>query len=369
MLMKKRLRLLLLIPVALLLASWGSTAHRIVNERAVESFPPSMQFMTFWSDLLTEHAMDADYRKDEDPSEAPRHYINLDDYPGFLSTGTIPHGWNDVVAAFGLSFVLDKGIVPWATGSAYDTLVACFKRHDFSKAMLTAADLGHYIADAHNPMHLTRNYDGQYTGQEGLHYRYETGMINRYDDQIAFEAGQVELVTDLNEYIFGYVDTNYLYLDSILLADQEATQLAGSTSGSLYYQYLWERTGGFTTQLLKNASNILATLIYNAWLEAGSPVFWPDGIGEEAVTGLTVYPVPAAGELHASFRLPRAGTLTAEVLNMAGATVYSETEYYTTVGSYSRTLQLPALAPGVYMLTMELDGRRSVVRFLVSGGF
>ena len=41
----------------------------------------------------------------------------------------------------------------------------------------TAADLGHYLADAHVPLHTTGNYNGQRTNQTGIHALWETHNV------------------------------------------------------------------------------------------------------------------------------------------------------------------------------------------------
>jgi hypothetical protein len=41
------------------------------------------------------------------------------------------------------------------------------KKHEI---LFIAADLGHYIADAHMPLHTSDNHDGQLTDQKGILY-------------------------------------------------------------------------------------------------------------------------------------------------------------------------------------------------------
>lgn len=120
-----------------------------------------MSQFNVWVSLLAEHASDADIRKAWDPTEGPKHYIDIDNYPEFLNTGHIPTTLDSVIALHGNDFVYDNGILPWATLTTFDSLQACFEREDWDNAVLFAADLGHYIADGHMPMHITRNYNGQ----------------------------------------------------------------------------------------------------------------------------------------------------------------------------------------------------------------
>ena len=174
-----RNRAAIILLLSIIFVGWGSTAHKMINKNATLSFPPQMKELLYWSDILAQHASDADYRKDTVPSEYPKHFIDIDSYPEFNSTGKISQDYDSVVALHGSSFVLDVGILPWATIAAYDTLKNCFKRRDWNKAALIAADLGHYVGDGHQPLHLTKNYN-----PGGLHTRFEKNMINTYQNQI-----------------------------------------------------------------------------------------------------------------------------------------------------------------------------------------
>ncbi len=257
--------------VAVILMSWGSTGHYKINYDASLSFNEEMAQFFAWSTILADHASDADYRKDTDPTEAPKHYIDIDNYSEFVSTGRIPQTLDSVIAIHGSSFVYDQGIVPWATHIAFDSLKSCFERNDWDKAVLFAADLGHYVGDGHMPLHITANYNGQMTGNNGIHSRYESTMINNHVDEIIYSGEPVEVISDVNQYIFDYLYANYVYVDSVLAADDYAKTFSSNTSSLAYKNALWDKTKTFTTILFKNASHALAELIYTAWVDAGSP--------------------------------------------------------------------------------------------------
>jgi hypothetical protein len=122
------------------------------------------------------------------------------------------------------------------------------------------------------PLHLTRNYNGQYTGQYGIHSRYESTMIGQYYNQIIYEGDSLIYIENLSDYVFSIIYDNYIYVDSVLKADSIATAIAGNTTSPLYYEKMWELTKSFTILLFKNASYKLTCLIYTAWVNAGSPV-------------------------------------------------------------------------------------------------
>ena len=292
--------------IMILCSGWGSVGHRKINQHAPASFPHSMVFLkASWTIFLADHGSDADIRKGWDPDEEPKHYIDIDDYPEFLINGKIPRTYDSVCALHGLSFVIDKGTLPWATLIAFDSLKSCFQRQDWNKAGLFAADLGHYVADGHQPLHITKNYDGQYTGQKKIHSRYESQLIGKYQDQIVYpDDSAFHQIQDVSDYIFGYIYLNYTVLDSLLMADSTAYKMAGNVYSSQYYSLFWDLSKNFTIDLFKRASYSLAGLIYTAWIQAGSPVIPANAI-DELSPGNTLlllnYPNPFSKETQICF--------------------------------------------------------------------
>ncbi|MCK9204586.1 MAG: T9SS type A sorting domain-containing protein [Bacteroidales bacterium] len=279
--MKKLFFLFGILFLGLILSGWGYKGHRIISSNAANSFPTTLSFLKpNWTNIVTNYASEADYRKDTDPTEAPRHYINIDGYPEFLLNGAISQSLDTNILLHGCSFVLDHGIIPWATLATFDSLRACFERHDWLKSALFAADLGHYVGDGHQPLHITENYNGQFTGQDGIHSRYESSMISRNESQLVYPSDTVHFIANVKNYIFSYIYFNHLYVDSILMADLAAKSIAGNTTSTAYYQAMWDKTGAFTIDLLRRGSNSLADLIYTAWVQAGSPVFYPLAVEE-----------------------------------------------------------------------------------------
>ena len=256
----------------LILSSWGAVGHRKINQHAPASFPTGLNFLrASWTTILADNSSVADDRKQWDYSEKPKHYIDIDNYNEFILYGKIPMTLDSVRNIYGVTFVLDNGILPWATITAFDSVRACFQRNDFAKASLFAADLGHYVADGHMPLHITKYYEGKTPSQDGIHSRYESHMIGTYNDDIVYPDDTAQFIIDVPGFIFTYLYHNYEYIDSVLLADDYAQSVAGNHSSSVYYQALWDRTRTFTTALFKHASWSIANLIYTAWVEAGSP--------------------------------------------------------------------------------------------------
>lgn len=278
----KKTKLIALLPLALLLSAWGYKGHRIISGNVANCLPAQTGFLKpTWTNFITNHASDPDNRRDTDPNEGPRHYIDIDNYPEFIATGKIPHTYDSVVTAHGMGWVIDQGILPWATLRTYDSLKSAFSRGDWNASAHFAADLGHYVADGHMPLHLTANYDGQQTGQLGIHSRYESKMVSQYEGYLVYPVDSVHTIGNMEAFVFNYIYANYRYVDSVLLADTYAkAQSGGAVSGSIYYQALWQKTGNFTIDLFRGATLATASMIYTAWIEAGSPIFYPASVME-----------------------------------------------------------------------------------------
>jgi hypothetical protein len=355
----------ILLAVLVLFSSWGSIGHRKISEHAPASFPSSMAFLkNNYTLLLGNHASDADYRKQTDPTESPKHYIDIDDYAEYIETGKIPMAWDSVLALHGYSFVVDKGILPWATLTAYDTLRACFQRKDWTKAGLVAADLGHYVADGHMPLHITRNYNGQFTGQSGIHSRYESSMISRFGAQILYEDDSVAFIPDVKGTVFTYLYYNYQFVDSLLIADRIADSIAGGTSGDAYYAALWNETGSFTIDLFKRASYALAGLIHTAWVEAGSPVMTPSALadfaGEPTTLGQNT-PNPFTGVTHIPLNVKRSKThVSLVVMDGSGNMVKVLCDASLSAGMTTFTWDGSALPAGIYYIVLKEDSSTTV---------
>lgn len=202
---------IIIIVLAITFIGWGYDGHVIINQCTVISFPPEMSQFTEWEDYIVLHCMYADRRKSNDPNEGPRHYIDIDNYSEFQQQcGCISQNFDSLVAIHGYSFVATQGVLPWAIIETLDSLESSFEHHDFEKAKYYATDLAHYAGDAHMPLHLTRNYDGQYSGQHGVHSRFESTMIGKYSNDIIYDIFDVEYVEDVSNFVFSFIYENTL---------------------------------------------------------------------------------------------------------------------------------------------------------------
>lgn len=271
---------------ALACSGWGFYAHYRINHLAVFTLPVKMRaFFELHANYVTEHAVSADKRRYVDSMEAPRHYLNADHY-GKRPFAAIPLKWDDAAKKYGSDTLIKYGLVPWVIEENYYKLVRAFKEHDTSAILNTAANLGHYVADAHVPLHLTMNHDGQLTGQKGIHGLWESRLPELFGDQYNYYAGKARYIENpLNE-AFKICRASFKEVDSVLTFEKRL-----SASFPPDKKYVMEKRGsrkvqeyspdyakayqamlhGMVQRRLRASIQSVGSFWYSAWIDAGQP--------------------------------------------------------------------------------------------------
>lgn len=260
--------------------AWGFTGHRLVNRKAALTLPsPLRELFAGNADFLAEHAIDPDlWRAAGLAGEGPNHYLDLDAF-GEWPFVEVPRAEAQHLARFGPQ-AREKGRVPWRALEGYRDLVAAFRAGHAGHVLERAAVLGHYVGDAHVPFHAILNYDGQLTGQHGIHARYESEMVDRYLRQIEAEMapGDARSGALPVELVFEALVESAALTDEGLRADREsagASDFAATPEDDRYadpyYSAFFEREGPRLTARLSLAAERLGSLWLSAWEEAGRP--------------------------------------------------------------------------------------------------
>ncbi len=253
---------------------WGDKGHKLISKKSVLYLPVEMKNYTKWASYLEEHAPDPDNRKRDDKSEAPKHFIDIDFYKEFLS-GKMVKDEDSLIAKYGKEEVAKQGLLPWATLETLKNLTQAFKSKDKELALKYAADLGHYVADGHQPMHTCMNYNGQLTDQKGIHARYEITMVDDHLKELedSFDPQPVKRVKNPKDFIFNYIANANSICNSLMDADNFAFKQAKARSGAEYYDLMWFRTKYVTEIQFDKAAEDFAALLYTAWVNGGKPSF------------------------------------------------------------------------------------------------
>ena len=275
---------------------WGFYAHKRVNRYAVFTLPEELVgFYKKHIDHLTEHAVDADKRRYAIKEEAPRHYIDIDHY-GENPFQEMPRKWTDAVEKFSEDTLLAYGIVPWHIQTVYNRLVKAFEQKDIDYILKNSADLGHYVSDAHVPLHTTKNYNGQLTNQKGIHAFWESRLPELFADDYDYLVGTAEYQYSVLDVAWQAVESSFNALDSVLGFEKQLAQEFEQDK-----QYAYEQRGaktikvksadfsaayhlkldGMVERRLRLSITTIGNLWYSAWVEAGQPIL--EGMQESDV--------------------------------------------------------------------------------------
>lgn len=266
---------------------WGFFAHQRINYYAVFLLPPEM-LVLYKPNLafITEHSVDPDKRRYAIEVEAPRHYIDMDRY-GVNGYDSLPHQWEDAVRKYSEDTLLSHGIVPWWVQTMQRRLVTAFREKDRGRILKLSAELGHYIADAHVPLHASSNHNGQHTGQHGIHGFWESRipelMADRHWDFFIGRAGYVKIP---GEYIWNRVKESALAADTVLLYERQLSARFASDqkfsfedrNGIINRQYSTaysvsydQMLRGMIERRMRLSIYAVASFWYSAWVDAGQP--------------------------------------------------------------------------------------------------
>ncbi|WP_460694205.1 zinc dependent phospholipase C family protein [Mucilaginibacter puniceus] len=267
-------------------SSWGFFAHYKINRLAVFILPKSMAgFYKANIQFITEHAVSADKKRYVDTTEAPRHYLNADHY-GKKPFIKIPQRWADAVVKYSEDSLNKQGTVPWTIQRTYYRLVNAFKAHDTLAILTASANLGHYIADAHVPLHLTQNYDGQLSNQTGIHALFETRIPELFGNSYSYYIGKARYIENPLAEAFKICRTSYSEVDSVLRMERLLNKSFPAnkkivhvkrgnrwiTDYSVEYSRAYQKLlKGMVQRRMRSAILEIGSYWYSAWVDAGQP--------------------------------------------------------------------------------------------------
>ncbi len=268
--------------------SWGFYAHKHINKHAVYSLPESslLKFFKTNSDFITASAVKPDQRRYIIKEEACRHYIDLDVYKNDTALKPLPKYFSQAEEVIPADTLDRHGILPWHIFKTYNMLVKAMKDKEAEKILRIASDLGHYVGDAHVPLHTTHNYNGQLTNQTGIHGLWETRLPELLSSNYDLLAGKAAYIEDVQALAWKTVYNSHAAVDSVLKYE---AQLSASISEE--HKYAFEERNGITVRTystsfsrqysdllngqverqMQKAIKALADIWYTAWIDAGQP--------------------------------------------------------------------------------------------------
>ena len=262
--------------------AWGYDGHRRINYTASRQLKgPFGQFLKKNSEPLKWYGVAPDYNKSIDKEEFHRHFIDSDFYDQY-PFDNIPEDYSSLVSKFGENNVRKYGVAPWAIIETCDRIIDLLKKNQFEAAVYNMGVLGHYISDLHMPLHNVINYNGQFSGNEGIHKRWEVHLVNKYIKNIK-PVGEIEKIDDPWAFSMKIVKESFKVHHLILEADTKARRLLTKEQAEKlksydalsfekpYLDILYQETGDLLKDRMGRAVIRLASLWQYCWEQAGKP--------------------------------------------------------------------------------------------------
>ena len=287
MISKKTGYSMVLLALVVGLSSWGFLVHRTVNQLAIYSLPAPLQAYFYeGKSYLVENAPRPDIRRNTDKTEDTKHFIDLEMF-GPNAANDMPMDWAGAVKKYGIDSLKKYGWGPYNAIMQYEHLTNAFKLKNKDSILYYAADLGHYIGDLHVPLHTTANYDGQLTGQKGLHSLWESYIpeltINQYDlynkhTAVYLKNPAEALWKDIRKAnaLLPKMFAKELQLTAKFTPETKyKTQMRYGKEAKVYTKEFAEAyaeaLGPTINGQLIASANLLADFWYTAWVNAGKP--------------------------------------------------------------------------------------------------
>ena len=235
-------------------------------------------------DYISDHAVDPDKRRYADTAEAPRHYLDVELYEDHIDS--IPEKWADALNKYGQVKLSANGILPWQIQRSYYKLVEAFTARDSLKILIYSAYIGHYLADAHVPLHTTQNHNGQLSNQVGIHAFWESRLPELFYKEYSNIVGKATYIESPLKAAWRIVKHTHGMVDSVLYGEKHVAKTFAAYEKQSFSkrkkivlkQYSKEYSRAYHTWMnamverqMRSSILEIGNFWYTAWVDAGQP--------------------------------------------------------------------------------------------------
>jgi hypothetical protein len=262
-------------------SAWGFEAHKFIADRMIALLPAELRpLFEKRRAFIIERSIDPDMWRsvgwDEEP---PNHFVDMDHEAfGPYPFAGLPRDYSAAVQKFGKELVHQQGLLPWRTAEFYGRLQREFESlkrpspqgYAVDNIVLYAAVMTHYVSDGHVPLHSVINYNGQLTGQDGLHSRWESELFERHRASLKIAPPAVTPVSNPRDFMFDVLLASNRDVANVLESDRKAAE-----GREFYDDAYFDAFGKGTLPVLERRLNAsiaaAAAAITGAWEQAGRP--------------------------------------------------------------------------------------------------
>jgi len=289
--MKSKLIALFALAIGFLTLSWGIVGHERINKAAVMALPHPLQvFFYNHIDFITQEASVPDIRKYalNYKDENPRHYFDMEN---FGPAESWPQTLEEAKNKYDAKFLNDNGILPWYIEDVMVKLTKAFKDKNRAEILFLAADLGHYIGDAHMPLHTSANHDGQLSDQKGIHSLWESKLPELFAKNYKLNVPQAHYYEDVHKATWDMINDTHSLAQPLLDIDKKLrtstpenqvfkmdadgkvvkSKYNSAVFSDEYAKKLHKELNGMVENQMKKAITATASFWFTAWVNAGQP--------------------------------------------------------------------------------------------------
>jgi hypothetical protein len=236
--------------------------------------------------FISEHAVDPDKRRYAMRDEGQRHFIDIDHY-GSYPFASLPRSWNTAISVYPEDTLKAYGIVPWWIQIMLQRLTAAFRERNSVKILKLSAEIGHYISDAHVPLHACSNHNGQFSNQQGIHGFWESRIPELLaEKEWDFFVGKAGYISNPLKFTWEKILESAVASDSVLIFEKNLNKRFApdqkfsfeERNGIIIRQY----SSAYSIAYNKLLNNMIerrmvqsvyavASFWYTAWINAGQP--------------------------------------------------------------------------------------------------
>lgn len=265
-------------------SAWGFVAHRYIMARAIDLLPPELKpFFEHYRAEVVIRVIDPDLWRNIGWEDDPNHFMDFGAKElGAYPFNELPREYGAALEKFGQATLKRDGLLPWREAEEFGNLRRGFEglargaAYAPSDVILFAAVASHYMQDAHQPLHASNNYDGQLTGNTGVHARFERDLLERFESRLRVNPAAPSPTRNARDAAFEALLASHQLVDPILKADAKAS--AGKeTYDADYFEKFFVTVRPVLEKRLADSITATAALIMGAWEQAGRPTLTLEG--------------------------------------------------------------------------------------------
>ncbi|HEX2522165.1 MAG TPA: hypothetical protein VHP35_08565, partial [Terriglobia bacterium] len=112
--------------------------------------------------------------------------------------------------------------------------------------------------------------DGQLTNQHGIHSRFETEAVLRYQARLAIRPALSTPLSNPIDFVFDALLKSFTFVDPILKADREAVH-GREEYDDRYFDQFFGQVRPILERRLNDSMTAVASMIVSAWEKGGRP--------------------------------------------------------------------------------------------------